>query len=263
MTCRRPPSHGTRRSHQAGQSMTEFIAALAVLLPLFLAVTYAGRYSDLQQTAVQASRYAAMQRAIEPNTGRLSDAVLTDQTRTRFLVHGTALNQGRLQSDDALSKVPANAGEIALWQDVSGKRLLDKRTDMTLGFANAGLAGSSTIGQVAKLSTGKNYGGSSSAQVELKLLNRMNLFDQTPAPLYIGAATAAVGDRWNTQGNSATVKVVERTLVTSALEFLNPLLDFGTDFFEGGGHSFELGCVKPDEVPGLRLKGAASVGGCQ
>ncbi len=47
-----------------GQAMTEFLVAMAVLVPIFFAISYLARYGDLQQRATQASRYAAFQRAM-------------------------------------------------------------------------------------------------------------------------------------------------------------------------------------------------------
>ena len=44
------------RHAQRGQSLAEFLVALTVLLPLFVAINYAGKYSDIQNTANQASR---------------------------------------------------------------------------------------------------------------------------------------------------------------------------------------------------------------
>jgi len=75
---------GAAKATQAGQSATEFLIALLVMLPLFLAVAYAGRYGEIHQTATQASRYAAFQRVMQPDSKVLSDAKIEDQMRARY-----------------------------------------------------------------------------------------------------------------------------------------------------------------------------------
>ena len=49
-----------------GQATTEFVVALAALVPLFIGIAYAGRYMDIHHAAVQASRYASFQRVMQP-----------------------------------------------------------------------------------------------------------------------------------------------------------------------------------------------------
>jgi len=251
------------RSAQRGQSMTEFLVSLAVLVPLFFAVTYAGKYADVQQTAIQASRYAAMQRAIEPQQARLSDAKIIDQTKVRFFVAGKTLNNGKLQSDDSVSKLKKGQGTPALWHDDRYNKLLAGADKVSVTFSGEqAMRGGALISPLAKTTTKQTFTGPRTAMVEVPLVNKMDQLNKNPAQLRLAAATAAVGNRWTSGGNADTVDNVQKTLVTSALEFLNPILSFGTWFFEGSGHDFELGCVKPDELPAHRLKGYSSTGSC-
>ena len=57
--CTQRTAPATRRARQRGQSISEFLVSLIALVPVFLAITYLGRYADLHQRATQASRYAA------------------------------------------------------------------------------------------------------------------------------------------------------------------------------------------------------------
>ena len=93
---------------QRGQSTTEFLVALIALVPIFLAVVYAGRYSDAHQAAVQASRYVAFQRALQPSTTALPDSKLIDQARARFFARRD-LNNGLLRSDDSAGSMDGNS----------------------------------------------------------------------------------------------------------------------------------------------------------
>jgi hypothetical protein len=167
---------------QRGQSMTEFLVALLVLLPLFLAVTYAGRYADLLQTSTQASRYAAMQRAIEPSTARLSDAKLQDQTRVRFFTNTDLLHSGRLQSDDSAAIYSADEALPSNWRSLSGAPLLAKLDDVKLSFHGESMYGDTPLGKYGKATTGKGYTQPKSARLEVTLLNRMDQTSDAPPP---------------------------------------------------------------------------------
>ena len=59
---------------QRGQAMSEFIAAMALFVPLVLGVIYIGKYSDIKHQAIQASRYAAMERALDQERERCAHA---------------------------------------------------------------------------------------------------------------------------------------------------------------------------------------------
>lgn len=248
---------------QRGQSMTEFLVALLVLLPLFLAVTYAGRYADLLQTGTQASRYAAMQRAIEPSTARLSDAKLQDQTRVRFFTNTDLLHSGRLQSDDSAAIYSADEALPSNWRSLSGAPLLAKLDDVKLSFHGESMYGDTPLGKYGKATTGKGYTQPKSARLEVTLLNRMDQTSDAPPPLKLAAATATVGDRWNTAGIADTTKTVERIVPSGKLEPLNMLIDPFVYLFEGGGHDFQFGCTKVDVVPSHRIKGSQSLDSCR
>ena len=62
----RPLRPSPRRARQqAGAALVEFIvAALFLLVPLYLAVQAMGRFADVQHTAQAAARYAAWERTV-------------------------------------------------------------------------------------------------------------------------------------------------------------------------------------------------------
>jgi hypothetical protein len=247
--------------HQQGQSMTEFLVALTVLLPLFLAIGYAGKYSDIQQTATQASRYAAMQRAMEPNSARLSNSVIEDQTRARFFIDASQVHAGHLQSDDSSAPIKKDDKQRALWRDQKYGALLSSLDQVKVNMVSAPMGDKGAL-TLANAFVGKTNTLPSVAQVEVTLVNKMNLVDAKPADLKIAAATAAVGNDWSTQGNAQTIKTINPLVPAHYLKPVEFIVDAFTFIFEGGGHNFELGCIKPDVVASHRLKGASSTEAC-
>lgn len=252
-------AHPLRR-HQRGQSLAEFLVALTVLLPLFVAINYAGKYSDIQNSANQASRYVAMQRAVEPSTARLSDATLRDQAKVRFFTDSKLINKGRLQSDDNSASVKKDKALPALWRDQKFGALLKDLDQVDIQFVGAPMSG--TVIEGAGKLIGKTYTRPTVARVEVTLVNKMDLANNKPADIKLAAATAAVGNRWVTSGNAATIDTVQRTVPSSAVEFLNGIMTLATTVFEGSGHDFEFGCVKPDVVASHRLKDYATTEAC-
>ena len=249
-----------QRHTQRGQSLAEFLVALTVLLPLFFAINYAGKYSDIQHAANQAGRYVAMQRAVEPSAARLSDATLRDQAKVRFFTDSKLINKGRLQSDDNSASVKKDKALPALWRDQKFGALLKDLNQVDIQFVGAPMSGTA-IGTAGKV-IGKTYTTPTVARVEVTLVNKMDLATAKPADLKLAAATAAVGNRWTTSGNTATIDTVERTVPSSAVDFLNAILTLATTSFEGTGHDFELGCIKPDVVASHRLKDYSTTEAC-
>ncbi|MEK8031086.1 hypothetical protein AACH06_09695 [Ideonella sp. DXS29W] len=247
------------RSDQRGQSMAEFLVAMAVLLPLFLAVAYAGRYSDVQQAAVQASRYAAFQTALAP--GAQTDNQIEDQMRARFFLHG-GRNGGKIQSSDTASGQTGSATSPA-WRDLAGGNLLNSPNDVRLTWGTAALSagpGGQAMDLVVR-SAGKRYEPGRVAQVEVTMANKLDLSSNSPSPLKIAAATAAVGNSLNSGGSRSTRDAAATIVPLSKIPSgLNTALDWVFFLFEPYGP--ELGCIKPDVVPTRRLDGTQNAGGC-
>ena len=249
----------TLRSYQRGQSMAEFLVAMAVLLPLFLAIAYAGRYSDIQQSAVQASRYAAFQTAMNP--GAQTDGQLEDQMRARFFLHG-GRNNGKLQTSDTAVGQSGSATSPA-WRDLAGGVLLNSPNDvkLTWGTAPINAGGVADMMDLVTSSAGKDYKGGRVAQVEITLPNKLDLRTNSPSPLKIAAATAAIGDGLSSGGSRSTRDAAATIVPLSRIPSgINTVLDWVFFLFEPYGP--ELGCIKPDVVPTRRLDGSQSAGDC-
>lgn len=249
--------------------MTEFLIALAALLPIFLAISYLGRYGDLQQRATQASRYAAFQRAMQPSTSQLSDATLQDQMRARFfLQHDYLAKDGKhLKSDDSIAKIKDDEGQPSLWRDLGGSALLAKPDQVSLSWAAApmGSAAATQVADAALGLLGKNWDGARVAQVELSLLNRMDQSKPKPDPLKIGAATAAAGNALSSAGSKATRDTAAKMVPAAMLPaVVSDVISLAMSLFEPEGPKF--GCIKPDVVATApstsRLDGAPNNSGC-
>ena len=245
--------------------MVEFIVAMSVLLPLFLAITYVGRYGDLQQRATQASRYAAMQRAMQPSAAQLPDSKIEDQMRARFFLAPHALaKDGHLQTDDSAATIKDGKGQPALWADLGGKAMLESPAQAKLTWAAAPLGSGAIaqpLGAITKL-VGKSYPGGQQAMVELKLFNRLDLTDAKAKDLLIGATTAAAGNGLGSSGSTdtrnAAAKMVPSTLIPNIVD---QVLGLAIGLFEQDSPNF--GCIKPDVVATHRLEGAANNSQCK
>lgn len=256
------------RQAQRGQAMSEFIIALAVLLPMFLAVSYLGRYGDLQQRAQQASRYAAFQRAVQPDDKQLSDATIADQMRARFfLAHDALAKDGHLRSDDSAAKIKDDKNQPALWRDLTGKALLKDPSQVTLQWGNASLgAANKDVGYISKL-IGKPMKDGRVAMVELNLFNKLDLAGAAPKNIRVGAATAAAGGGLGSAGSADTAATAANVNASSKLipGFVTKVVDLAVALFEKDGPDF--GCIKPDVVAAqdkntTRLDGAPNNSTC-
>lgn len=253
---------------QRGQAMSEFIIALVVLVPVFLAVSYLGRYGDLQQRAQQASRYAAFQRAAQPSAAELSDDKIADQMRARFFLAPTALaKDGHLRSDDSAGKYKDGKDQPALWHDLAGKALLKAPSQVTLQWGDASIGtANKDVGYIADL-IGKPIKDGRLAMVEVNAFNKLDLAKSNATNIKIGAATAAVGGGLGSSGSQDTASTAANLNASSKLipKFVTTIIDLAAMLFEKDGPDF--GCIKPDVVAAqdsktTRLDGAPNNSTC-
>ncbi len=243
---------------QRGQATTELIAAMAVLLPLALGVIYIGKFSDMKHQAIQASRYAAMQRAIDPRARR-SNQTIQNETVARFFRDGG--RYGIARNDRAQG--PTAGDTNPLWNKISNNEpLLERYDNISVQFGNSN-AGSFAL-------TGLNAGAlvfdklesrfGIAANVEVPVSNVAHFAPLANANLRIGATTVIAGDPWSASGTQdvadhmSILSVPSRNPVTNFLRrfpAMDPLFELlaGTD-------APKLGCVKPDVVPGYAAPGA-------
>lgn len=74
----------TSKRNGQGNAMVEFLLVAAVLVPIVLCIPRLGKLGDLNQTGVQATRYALWERTVS-DTGIKSDAVLLEEIKLRVM----------------------------------------------------------------------------------------------------------------------------------------------------------------------------------
>ncbi|CAH0441190.1 TadE family protein [Ralstonia pseudosolanacearum] len=247
---------------QRGQAATEMVVATAFLLPLFLSIVYVARYIDIKQTTVQASRYVAFERAIDPSSKR-KDSDLANEVRTRFFASGNRFN-GNINSVAFVAGTPGTDEDNSFWSDQSGKRLLNSFTDVNVFTANRPAPGkiSGIVSKSTAALFGLNTKGFVIGNVEATLQN-VDGFDPLAAiDMRIGATTAILGDTWGANGAGQVRTRIRKTVPASYLgSALNTFAWFLTPF-ESAFSSYDFGCINPDVVPKDRLQPYQANGYC-
>jgi hypothetical protein len=259
----RPSRIAHRILRQRGQAATEMVVAAAFLLPLFLSVVYAARYVDIKQSTVQASRYVAWERVIDPASTR-TDADLAKEVRTRFFASGNRLG-GAINSTNFVGGTPASDEYNTFWSDQGGNRLLNSFTDVTVNTRAQSTPGTITSGlshaEVAALKL--NDRGFVTANVETSLQNVKGFDPLAAINLRIGASTSVLGDTWGANGPEQVKTRVKRITPDAVVgELVSPFASFLAPF-EYTFTDFHFGCIAPDVVPADRLKPYHPSGYCE
>jgi hypothetical protein len=247
------------RKSQRGQAMTEFVAAMAMFIPLIFGVVYTFKYGDIKHQAVQASRYAAMERALDPHLHE-SDQVIRDETVARFFRDGgpnqiTANDKppSSTSGDDNPNWGQLNGGSM-LGNDYSQitVKLSAKNLD-SLALLPVDLVADAPLPDLLKPFKGLSKGYGTEANVEVPVANITGL-PWLGNSLKIGATTVIAGDPWNAGGAADVAahlgngSVPGRALKTvtdvlNSIPGINELFDM-----LAGTKPPQFGCVKPDVV---------------
>lgn len=113
----------------AGQAMVEFLVVALVLVPLFLLVPMIGKYLDMKQAAIAASRTLAFECTVRYEDCDHLDAhpSFADEIRTRFFAGDTAYALSNDRPEDAA--IQAGSGN-PLWVDRKNRPLLENYNDV-------------------------------------------------------------------------------------------------------------------------------------
>lgn len=253
------------RHSQRGQAMSELVAAMALFLPLVLAAIYIGKYSDIKHQAIQASRYAAMERAMDPGSHQ-SDQVIGNETVARFFRDGGQHDIGF--QDQATAATDGDLNPNWTQPAVGAAPMIARYSDVTVKLTSTNVGGATLAGieapagvQFNELDTG-NFGVQSDVEVPIA-----DVADHGPLAalmrglnLKVGATTVMAGDPWNAAGtqdvaNHFTGLSVDGRLPGLETAFDNPASEALFDTLTDAGPP-RLGCVKPDIVPPNATKGA-------
>lgn len=134
-----------RRS--SGQAIVEFLVSCLVMIPLFLLIPLLGKYIDMKQTTIAASRKLAFECTVRyDDCADLSaNASFADEIRTRFFA-GT--DQELVSNDKPSDDVAVAAETNPFWTDRKGAALLEKFSDVGVkaDAKDLTLGGSSAVG---------------------------------------------------------------------------------------------------------------------
>lgn len=230
---------------QTGQATIEFIVACLVMIPLFFGIYYFARYSDIKQAAIQGSRYAAFERALDPSSVK-SDAVIAEEVRARFFSEQSKINY---------HDTTATGAAKFLWVTVDNKKLIENYTDIKNRFDSSLRFTSGPIMDKLDSLGGTAFnlprGHIIKSEVNVPLVNIAHFDILRNINITLPAATAIGSGTWNASGskgdNNSTCVKVKRAVVSDYANGINSLLNFGMDSFENA--NLEFGIVLPDYVP--------------
>jgi hypothetical protein len=245
---------------QRGQATSEFIAAMALFIPLVFGVVYVGKFGDVKHQAIQASRYLAMQRALDPH-GVDSDAALRDKTVARFFRDGGRYKIGQNEPATAAPAIDTNPN----WYDLTGKPLLNSYGAITANFGAAPTINSAAVKGLNaatlpfdKLPASPGF----TAQVEVPIANIAHFAPLNNANLKVAGKTVMAGDPWNAAGAEDVADHLTHGAVVAKtggiLQKVKSIPGIDTLFqLLAGAPAPDFGCVKADVVPGDVAQGAS------
>jgi hypothetical protein len=240
--------------------MTEFIAAMALFIPLIMGVVYIGKYGDIKHQAIQASRYAAMERALDPHNHE-SDSVIQNETVARFFRDGGQHDIAR--NEQATGQTAGD--ENANWTTLAGDPMLSQYSDVSVKLSSKSI--DSDLLKPVEVVTDHvldhlNSGYGVEADVEVPVANISHFLPLSGINLRIGASTVMAGDPWSAGSAQDVVDHLTPLAVPArAMHILNqiPGIDFLFKFLvdtPGDTALPQFGCVKPDVVPEAATNGA-------
>ena len=246
-----------RAARCGGQATSEFLAAMLLFVPLLLGIIYLGKYADVKHQAIQASRYAAFERALDPSTSNEDPTMLAEETKARFFTDGSR-NNGKIGFQDTTSGLSTASTLNPLWTQLDRTAMIANYSDIsvnvTQGSINSGLL--SATNSVGSTMFKLPSGGQAEADVEVPLVNVPSFPALNNLNLKIGATTVVAGDTWNAAGASDEANHFTIIAVPGrALSFLNGILSPIYQLLsDTNGPQF--GCLKPDVVPDSTAPGA-------
>ena len=253
-----------QKHFQHGQSTIEFIIACLVMIPLFFGIYYLVRYSDIKQSAIQASRYAAFERTWDPNQTIKSDSVLQEEVRARFFLKAVDEKKSIGYHDKSSA---SNFGNIPLFVQADSKKLINAPSDVQLSWDNSyKLTAGSWLDNILFSPAASLFklpkGGIVKAQVDVPLVNIAHFEPLKAINIKLPAATAIGGGSWNASGTKGgadtTCARVSPAVPTSNFGGLASGLTSVLSVFEKS--EFKLGIILPDYVPpgSVRTNNSAS-----
>jgi hypothetical protein len=189
-------------SRQLGQATTEFIVAMLAMIPLFFGIYYFARYADVKHAAIQASRYVAFERTLDPFE-RKTKSQLQEEVRARFFSK-LPTNNGQLAYQDSSIGLDPKDDRVPLWSDAEYKPLVER-------FSSIGVVENQDVaalndGAVGKLANiggpifGLTTNGIMRAEVTVSLADIAHFEALRNIQIGSPGATAIGNGAWNASG---------------------------------------------------------------
>jgi len=232
---------------QRGAALTETFVLMLVLTPIMFGVPMIGKLIDLRQTTVQASRYAAWEATVSPNTHS------PDNIKARFFSdNNVALGGdasapnvlwGGYRDDEQAVELPEVSRQTvdSYWQPAHAEVRLDESSARALPYTSAYDAGANddvaykiqdlietTVGAVADVTDGKWMDSGS-----LKGMLRSEVQAQVAENGWFNAlpfkdATVIMYDNWSSPDDNQAARRVQSMVPAAALEDVaNTFSEFG------------------------------------
>lgn len=254
-----------------GHALPEFVAMGAVFLPLVLMVPMMGKVADIDNTSIQASRYAAWERTVASEADK-TNPVLQMEVRRRFFQKADVF----IKTDEAPQT--GNANQNVLWRGYANDRFMtdvtqDVQVTTTNGDTPGSMAGTVTgilsglADAMSALSSGAEwdidnsglYRADVSVNVGANTLGfggRQDCTGQDNNQVFacLRRHNVILADTWSARDPAQVTARVRSFVpmgmfepvadVMDAVSFIPLLQEFDT---------FEPGIVLPDVIPGDRL----------
>lgn len=245
----------SRSSSVQGQATVEFLVALLAMAPFFFGMYYFARYADVKHSAIQASRYAAFERAADPAQHAKTAAQLAEETRARFFVP-MSVDGGKIRYLQSTISLNPDSDRVPLWSDATYKPLLTNYHDIGISEINTGSLNTGIVGKLQDIAApafGLPSGGVVRAEVTVPLQNIAHFDVLQNINIGLPGATAIGTGSWNAsgakQGTQTVCEAVSRTVIAQfkPVELLAKGLDLLMSPFEQ--HTPDFGRILPDYVP--------------
>lgn len=245
--------------------MIEFLVVMIFFAPVLIGIVYIGKYADIKYSAIQASRYAAFQRVMQPDDARLATHDIQDKLRARFFVNGARRNgnpDGEIRSTDSASGAMPGS-DVVLWRDLMGNPLLPHLDRVTLAYGQQRFSSAVQTTDVWMNATfGLPVQRIHVAHIEVSVDDPLQ---ENHPTLTIGASMALSADAAHAQGSEGVRASLRGHpafgAVTTAVGWVEPAINLFVGLFERLRPEFS--CLRVESVPADRLSGPGSAGACQ
>lgn len=268
-----------------GQAIVEFlVAGMFVLVPLFLAISALGKFSNVQHTAEAAARYAAWERTVwyesspgssgfdgnnQPNSksaaeirNEIAVRVLNDRSSDESVIkHGDKTANGFANGLDPMFTDPGGTAFLTEYGQLASDQTMNK-PDMDI--AGAALEAMAKVPMFKELLPALPTDSLATTTVKFKTLGKTSeVYARLwPDPVWAGldfqATSSILSNTWAANSRSGAESMVSDFVPARKYAALNKLLVdlqgvMGT-WDPTAASGIEVGRIAVDEVPPDRLK---------